>query len=91
MSYKPGSAVIVSQDGINRVGVVLDRYIANKVTVYDVLLENRSAVCMISMNTSNNVFVNRSLSDLLCKTDVITPTIPYKQLLDDELLPITKS
>jgi hypothetical protein len=91
MGYTPGTAVIVSQDGINRVGVVLDRYIASKVIVYDVLLENRSAVCMISSNTSNNVFLNRHLTDILCATEVITPSIPYKQLLADEMLPITKS
>lgn len=91
MAYGEGSSVIVTQDGINRVGVVLNRYIASKVTVYDVLLENRSAVCMISMNSSNNVYVNRYLSDLLCKTEVITPTIPYKYLVENELLPITKS
>ena len=37
--YKPGKTVIVTQDDVNRVGVVLDEYKVNKQTVYDVLLE----------------------------------------------------
>ena len=46
--YKAGETVIVTQDDINRVGVVLDQYAVNKQTVYDVLLETRSALCMIT-------------------------------------------
>jgi hypothetical protein len=39
MAYKPGESVIVTQDGVNRVGTVLDQYVVNKQLVYDVLLE----------------------------------------------------
>ena len=39
MSYKAGEDVIVVQDGVNRVGVVLDKHVINKQVVYDVLLE----------------------------------------------------
>jgi hypothetical protein len=47
MIIRVGETVIITQEGVNRVGVVLDKFVASKRTVYDVLLENRSAVCMI--------------------------------------------
>ena len=34
--YNPGETVIVTQDEINKVGVVIDQYKVNKQTVYDV-------------------------------------------------------
>lgn len=91
MSYKAGQSVIVTQDNVNRVGVVLDRYVVSKRVVYDVLLENRSAVCMISAKPNNSTYVNSYLSDLLCGTGMIQPTIPYTDLVTNDLLPITKS
>ena len=87
MIIRIGETVIVTQDGVNRVGVVLDKFIASKRTVYDVLLENRSAVC----STKTDTYVNTILTEMLCKTEQIETTIPYKMLLDNELLPITKS
>ena len=92
--YKPGETVIVTQDDINRVGVVLDQYIANKVTVYDVLLENRSALCMIATNNSYATRINRQLTSRLCGQDggfTLEHTIPYKELVENEELPFTKS
>ena len=92
--YRAGETVIVTQDDINRVGVVLDQYIAAKQTVYDVLLENRSALCMITTAPKNNTRINRQLTAKLCNTDnesVIEHTIPYKELVEAEELPITKS
>ena len=35
-TYKAGDTVIVTHDGVNRVGVVLDRYLINKNVVHDV-------------------------------------------------------
>jgi len=90
MIIRIGETVIVTQDGVNRVGVVLDKFIASKRTVYDVLLENRSAVCQIG-STKTDTYVNTILTEMLCKTEQIETTIPYKMLLDNELLPITKS
>ena len=50
MAYKSGESVIVTQDGVNHVGTILDQYVVNKQLVYDVLLENRSALVMINTN-----------------------------------------
>ena len=61
MGYKAGESVIVTQDGTNRVGTVLDRYVVSKQVVYDVLLENRSAMVMIS-TSGNDTYINKSLT-----------------------------
>jgi hypothetical protein len=90
-TYKEGDTVIVTQDGVNRVGVVLDRYLINKNVVHDVLLENRSALCMITSNSNHETYLNKQLTAMLCDTDMIQTTVPYKKLLADEALPITKS
>ena len=91
MSYRPGQTVIVTRDEVNHVGVVLDRYLINKAVVYDVLLENRSAACIITTNSKHSTFVNKQLTSMLCETDMIQTTIPYKQLIANEALPITKA
>ena len=91
MAYRPGRTVVVTQDGVNRVGVVLDQYLINKAIVYDVLLENRSAACIITTNSKHSTYLNKHLTTMLCDTDIIQTTIPYKQLLADDALPITKS
>ena len=91
MSYRPGQTVIVTRDEVNHVGVVLDRYLINKAIVYDVLLENRSAACIITTNSKHSTYLNKQLTLMLCETDMIQTTIPYKQLIADEALPITKA
>lgn len=91
MSYRPGQTVIVTRDEVNHVGVVLDRYLINKVVVYDVLLENRSAACIITTNSKHSTYLNKQLTAMLCDTEQIKTTIPYKQLIADEALPITKA
>jgi hypothetical protein len=90
MGYKAGESVIVTQDGTNRVGTVLDRYVVSKQVVYDVLLENRSAMVMIS-TSGNDTYINKSLTAKLCNTEVIESTVPYKQLVADDALPICRS
>jgi hypothetical protein len=90
MGYKAGESVIVTQDGTNRVGTVLDRYVVNKHVVYDVLLENRSAMVMIS-TSGNDTYINKSLTSKLCDTEVIESNVPYKQLVADDALPICRS
>jgi len=91
MAYRLGQTVVVTQDGVNRVGVVLDQYLINKATVYDVLLENRSAACIITTNSKHSTYLNKHLTTMLCDTGMIQTTIPYKQLLADDALPITKA
>ena len=90
-TYKAGNTVVVTQRGVNRVGVVLDRYLINKNVVHDVLLENRSAVCMITSNPKHDTYLNKHLTAMLCDTELIQTTIPYKKLLAEDGLPITKS
>ena len=90
-TYKAGNTVVVTQHGVNRVGVVLDRYLINKNVVHDVLLENRSAVCMITSNPKHDKYLNKHLTAMLCDTELIQTTIPYKKLLAEDGLPITKS
>ena len=90
MAYRPGQTVIVTRDEVNHVGVVLDRYVVLKHVVYDVLLENRSAMVMI--NTSGKTtYINKLLTGKLCDTGAIESTIPYKQLVADDALPICRS
>jgi hypothetical protein len=72
---------------VNRVGVVLDRRIINKSSVYDVLLENRSALVMLTTSNSNRNFINKALTEKLCESEVIQSTIPYKELVANEQLP----
>ena len=90
MAYKPGESVIVTQDDVNHVGTVLDQYVVNKQLVYDVLLENRSALVMISTNGKHS-FVNRILTNKLCDTDIVQSNIPYKQLIADDAMPMCRS
>ena len=90
MAYKPGESVIVTQDDVNHVGTVLDQYVVNKQLVYDVLLENRSALVMINTNGKHS-FVNRILTNKLCDTDIVQSNIPYKQLIADDAMPMCRS
>ena len=87
MIYKAGDEVIVTSEGVNRVGVVLDRRIINKSSVYDVLLENRSALVMLNTSTNTRNYINKILTERLCVSGQIQSTIPYKDLVANEQLP----
>jgi hypothetical protein len=91
MPYRIGETVVVTREEINHVGVVLDSFIVNKGIMYDVLLENRSAFTMVNTNTSNNTYINKHLSSLLCKSGMIQTTIPYKEMLANDQLPIVRA
>jgi len=91
MSYKIGETVIITQEGTNRVGVILDKFITNKVVMYDVLFENRSAMTMVNTNTSCRTYINKYLSGLLCESGMIQTTIPYKDLVANDQLPIVRA
>ena len=88
MVFKAGETVIITSEDNHQVGVVLDRHIVNKQTLYDVLLESRSALIMLGTAPSKNTYINKVLTAKLCDTGVIETTIPYKQLLESENLPI---
>ena len=87
MIYKAGDEVIVTSEGVNRLGVVLDRRIINKSSVYDVLLENRSALVMLNTSTNTRNYINKILTERLCASGQIQSTIPYKDLVANEQLP----
>ena len=87
MIYKAGDEVIVTSEGVNRVGVDLDRRIINKSSVYDVLLENRSALVMLNTSTNTRNYINKILTERLCVSGQIQSTIPYKDLVANEQLP----
>ena len=91
MAWKAGETVIVTQEGVNRVGVILDKFLVSKQTMYDVLLENRSAITMINSSSNNKTYINRSLTKLLCDSNVIETTIPYAELLANDELPIVRA
>ena len=90
MGYNAGETVIVTRDEVNHVGVVLDRYVVLKHVVYDVLLENRSAMVMIN-TAGKTTYINKVLTGKLCDTGAIESTIPYKQLVADDALPICRT
>jgi hypothetical protein len=46
---------------------------------------------MINTNTKSNTYINNNLTAMLCDTGTIQTTIPYRQLLAEEALPITKA
>jgi hypothetical protein len=87
MPYKAGDEVIVTSEGVNKVGVVLDRRVINKSSVYDVLLENRSALVMLNTSNSMRNYIYKNLTEKLCESGQIQSTIPYKDLVANEQLP----
>ena len=87
MPYKAGDEVIVTSEGVNKVGVVLDRRVINKSSVYDVLLENRSALVMLNTSNSMRNYINKNLTEKLCESGQIQSAIPYKDLVANEQLP----
>ena len=91
MAYRAGDTVIVTFEDANRVAVILDSFLVNKKTMYDILLENRSAMTMINTASSNRTYINRTLTKLLCDSDQIVTTIPYKELLENDALPIVRA
>ncbi len=89
MAWKAGDEVIVTSEGVHRVGVILERRIINKISAYDVYLENRSTLVMLGTAPSANNYINRALTTRLIDSEVIKSTIPYKEMLANEELPIT--
>lgn len=91
MGWKAGETVIVTQEGVNRVGVILDKFLVSKQTMYDILLENRSALTMVNSSSNNKTYINKALTKLLCSSKQIETTIPYAELVMNEALPIVRA
>jgi hypothetical protein len=91
MSYKQGDPIIVTKEGVNHVGIVLDKFIVNKATMYDILLENRSAFTMVNTAKSKQIYINRELTKMLCDTNQVTPTVSYSELVESDSLPIVRA
>ena len=91
MSYKIGAPVIVTQEGVHKVGIVVEKFIANKAVMYDVLLESRSAICAINTAKSKQSYINRELTDKLCETGLVVPTMDYNTLFENDLIPHTRA
>ena len=94
--YKLGESVIVTERNKDKsekhqVGVVIKQRTIKKQPFYDILLETRSAWIMLNTARSNRTFINRTLSEKLCESEDIVATIPYKYLVDAELLPFIDS
>tara|TARA_R110000751_G_scaffold37524_1_gene90902 strand:- start:2477 stop:2764 length:288 start_codon:yes stop_codon:yes gene_type:complete len=90
--YKLGESVIVTERNKDKsekhqVGVVIKQRTIKKQPFYDILLESRSAWIMLNTARSNRTFINRTLSEKLCESGDIVTTVPYKYLVDAELLP----
>lgn len=91
MSYKIGQPVIVTHEDVNRVAIILDKFTVNKSTMYDILFENRSAMTMINTGKSKKTYINKELTERLCDTNIIIPTMNYMELLENDKLPIVRA
>jgi len=94
--YKLGESVIVTERNKDKserhqVGVIIKQRTIKKQPFYDILLETRSAWIMLNTARSNRTFINRTLSEKLCESEDIVATVPYKYLVDAELLPFIDS
>ena len=91
MSYKIGQPVIITKDDTNHVGIILDKFLINKSVMYDILLENRSAFTMINTSKNKKIYINKDLSTKLCDSGIITPTMNYASLFENDQLPIVRA
>lgn len=89
--YKEGQAVIVTTEDKHQVGVIVNAFKVKKKTLYDVLLESRSAISALNSSSNNKIYINRILTKQLCESGTITPTFDYNQLLEEDLIPHTRS
>jgi hypothetical protein len=90
MSYKEGNAVIVHTEDKKQVGVVIKKFVVNKNTMYDVLLESRSCVTCINTARSSTVYIDRTLTKTLIDSGEIQCTVPYQYLFENDKLPYTR-
>jgi len=91
MSYRISQPVIVTQEGVNKVGIIVEKFLVNKSVMYDVLLESRSAISAINTAKSKQSYINKDLTEKLCETGMIVPTMDYDSLFENNLIPQTRS
>lgn len=91
MSYKVGQPVIITQEEVNRVAIILDKFIVNRVTMYDILFENRSAMTMVNAARSKQTYINKELTERLCDSGLVVPTMNYAELVELDQLPIVRA
>jgi hypothetical protein len=91
MSYKIGTPVIVTHEEVNHVAIILDKFIVNKSTMYDILFENRSAMTMVNTTKSKKTYINKELTEKLCESGAIVPTMTYADLFERNQLPIVRA
>jgi hypothetical protein len=91
MSYKIGTPVIVTHEEVNHVAIILDKFIVNKSTMYDILFENRSAMTMVNTAKSKKTYINKELTEKLCESGAIVPTMTYADLFERNQLPIVRA
>jgi hypothetical protein len=91
MSYKIGQPVIVTKDGINKVAIILNQTVVNKSVLYDVLFEDRTATTAVNTSKSKKTYINNTLTEMLCDSKIITPTLNYNDLAERNLLPYIAS
>ena len=46
---------------------------------------------MVNSSPNNKTYINKSLTKLLCDSDVIETTIPYAELVANDDLPIVRA
>ena len=94
--YTQGETVIVTEyidkkakEVKHSVGVILKSFVHKKQIFYDVFLERRTGLSFLNTaKTSKIAYINRELTTKLIDSDSIECTIPYKEMLDNEELPI---
>lgn len=89
--YAEGHPVIVTTEEKHQVGVIVSVFKHKKKTFYDVLLESRSAISALNSSSNNKTYINRELTKQLCDSGAITPTIDYKHLVEEDLIPHTRA
>jgi len=64
-------------------------FVHKKQTFYDVLLERRTALSYLNTaRSSKQAFINRDLTKRLVESGNVESTVPFKHMVDNELLPI---
>ena len=92
--YKEGEAVIVTEklsktEEKHSVGTIMKPFVHKKQTFYDVLLERRTALSYLNTaRSSKQAFINRDLTKRLVESGNVESTVPFKHMVDNELLPI---
>lgn len=90
-TFTEGQPVIITSEDKHQVGVIVKKFKVAKRTMYDVLLETRSAISCINSASSNKTYINRELTKRLCDSKIIVPTMNYAELILNDQIPHTRS